>query len=143
MLESSNDVCEQPSSFYCDEEQGIFDSDVHPVPKDGLTSLTPYLPKAWKERFDRKQARYMMASTCPSGSGIRTDRSCARTHALPTKDTRIPGRGSTASTKFCSRNWKRIHRRRRRAGREVVRSAATFRSPANAGCSTASSAWSE
>jgi hypothetical protein len=55
----------------------------------------------------------------------------------------FPARWYTASTTFCYRNQKRTHRRRRRAGREAVRSAATFRSPANAGCSTESSAWSE
>ena len=36
----------------------MFDCDVHPrlSQGEGQISLTPYLPKAWKERFDRKQA---------------------------------------------------------------------------------------
>ncbi len=34
----------------------IFDCDVHPVPKAGLTSLTPYVPRAGQERFARQKA---------------------------------------------------------------------------------------
>ena len=40
----------------------IFDCDVHPVPRDGLNTLAPYIPRAWKERFDRKQALHDMAA---------------------------------------------------------------------------------
>lgn len=54
----------------------IFDCDVHPVPNEGLTSLTPYLPKAWKERFDRKQAIHdglNLSIRHPNGSVVRQD----------------------------------------------------------------------
>lgn len=56
----------------------IFDCDVHPVPKAGLTSLTPYLPKAWQERFARKRAIHdglnvPIRFKHPNGSVIRED----------------------------------------------------------------------
>jgi uncharacterized protein len=56
----------------------IFDCDVHPVPRDGLNSLSPYLPKAWKERFDRKQALHdglnvPIRFKHPNGSVVRRD----------------------------------------------------------------------
>ena len=56
----------------------IFDCDVHPVPKQGLTSLAPYLPKPWKDRFDRKQAMHdglnvPMRFKHPNGTVVRQD----------------------------------------------------------------------
>ena len=56
----------------------IFDCDVHPVPKKGLTSLAPYLPKAWQERFARKQAMHdglnvPIRFRHPNGSVVRQD----------------------------------------------------------------------
>ena len=58
--------------------QLIFDCDVHPVPKAGLTSLAPYLPRAWQERFARKQAIHDGLSVPirfkhPNGSVVRQD----------------------------------------------------------------------
>jgi hypothetical protein len=35
-----------------------FDCDVHPVPRQGLTSLTAYLPKACQGRFAHKEAMH-------------------------------------------------------------------------------------
>ena len=56
----------------------IFDCDVHPVPKQGLTSLAAYLPKAWQERFARKQAMHdglnvPIRFKHPNGSVVRRD----------------------------------------------------------------------
>ena len=56
----------------------IFDCDVHPVPKQGLSSLEPYLPKAWQERFARKQAMHdglnvPIRFRHPNGSVVRQD----------------------------------------------------------------------
>jgi len=56
----------------------IFDCDVHPVPKAGLTSLEPYLPKAWIERFARKSAIHdglnvPIRFKHPNGSVVRED----------------------------------------------------------------------
>jgi uncharacterized protein len=56
----------------------IFDCDVHPVPRDGLDSLSAYLPKAWQERFSRKQALHdglnvPIRFKHPNGSVIRRD----------------------------------------------------------------------
>jgi predicted TIM-barrel fold metal-dependent hydrolase len=52
----------------------IFDCDVHPVPRDGLQTLAPYLPRAWKERFDRKQALHDGLNVKhPNGSVVRQD----------------------------------------------------------------------
>ena len=56
----------------------IFDCDVHPVPKAGLSSLSPYLPKAWQERFARKQAMHdglnvPIRFKHPNGSVVRRD----------------------------------------------------------------------
>lgn len=58
--------------------QRIFDCDVHPVPKAGLTSLTPYLPRAWQERFARKKAIHdglnvPVRFKHPNGSVVRQD----------------------------------------------------------------------
>ena len=56
----------------------IFDCDVHPVPRAGLNSLARYLPKAWKERFDRKQALHdglnvPIRFKHPNGTVVRRD----------------------------------------------------------------------
>jgi predicted TIM-barrel fold metal-dependent hydrolase len=56
----------------------IFDCDVHPVPQQGLSSLSPYLPKAWAERFNRKQAMHdglnvPIRFKHPNGSVVRQD----------------------------------------------------------------------
>jgi predicted TIM-barrel fold metal-dependent hydrolase len=56
----------------------IFDCDVHPVPRDGLNTLAPYIPRAWKERFDRKQALHdglnvPIRFKHPNGSVVRQD----------------------------------------------------------------------
>jgi uncharacterized protein len=56
----------------------VFDCDVHPVPRDGLDSLSPYLPRAWKERFARKQAMHdglnvPIRFRHPNGSVVRQD----------------------------------------------------------------------
>jgi uncharacterized protein len=56
----------------------IFDCDVHPVPKQGLTSLAAYLPKAWQERFARKEAMHdglnvPIRFKHPNGSVVRRD----------------------------------------------------------------------
>ncbi len=34
----------------------VIDCDVHPLTKSGITSVFPYMPEAWKERFVRKGA---------------------------------------------------------------------------------------
>ena len=52
--------------------------DVHPVPKAGLTSLAPYLPRAWQERFARKLAIHdglnvPIRFKHPNGSVVRQD----------------------------------------------------------------------
>ena len=64
----------------------IFDCDVHPVPRAGLNSLARYLPKAWKERFDRKQALHdglnvPIRFKHPNGTVVRRD--CAPDGGLP------------------------------------------------------------
>jgi hypothetical protein len=56
----------------------IFDCDVHPVPRQGLTSLAAYLPKAWQERFARKEAMHdglnvPIRFKHPNGSVVRRD----------------------------------------------------------------------
>ena len=61
----------------------IFDCDVHPVPRQGLTSLAAYLPKAWQERFARKEGMHDGLNVSirfkhPNGSVVRRD---ARTPA--------------------------------------------------------------
>jgi hypothetical protein len=69
----------------------IFDCDVHPVPKKGLTSLEPYLSKPWQERFARKQAMHdgltvPIRFRHPNGSVVRQDARTpdgARRHQVP------------------------------------------------------------
>ena len=34
----------------------VVDCDVHPYVKDGISSVFPYMPVAWQERFKRKRA---------------------------------------------------------------------------------------
>ena len=68
----------------------IFDCDVHPVPRAGLESLSPYLPEAWNERFTRKQAMHdglnvPIRFKHPNGSVVR-------------QDARTPGGGPAASS---------------------------------------------
>ena len=80
-----------------DAKLRIFDCDVHPVPKEGLTILTPYLPTAWKERFDRKQAIHdglnvPIRFRHPNGSVVRQD---TRT---PTADRRPRARSFSPAT---------------------------------------------
>jgi predicted TIM-barrel fold metal-dependent hydrolase len=38
------------------QTHGIIDCDVHPLLKDGIRSLYPYMPTAWRQRFMRKRA---------------------------------------------------------------------------------------
>ena len=57
---------------------GIIDCDVHPVFADGIRSLYSYMPKAWKERFIRKQAHLAVRGLTlrfahPNGAVVRTD----------------------------------------------------------------------
>ncbi len=35
---------------------GVIDCDVHPYAKNGIASVLPYMPEAWRERFIRKRA---------------------------------------------------------------------------------------
>ena len=70
----------------------IFDCDVHPVPRPGLNSLARYLPKAWKERFDRKQALHdglnvPIRFKHPNGTVVRRD--CAPDGGPPASSPRI------------------------------------------------------
>lgn len=73
-----NELTKADTKTSLDAKLRIFDCDVHPVPKEGLTSLTPYLPKAWKERFDRKRAIHdglnvPIRFRHPNGSVVRQD----------------------------------------------------------------------
>lgn len=57
---------------------GLIDCDVHPTLADGIRSLYPYLPEAWRERFVRKQAHMAprgltLRFAHPNGAVIRND----------------------------------------------------------------------
>jgi hypothetical protein len=72
----------------------IFDCDVHPVPRQGLTSLAAYLPKAWQERSARKEAMHdglnvPIRFKHPNGSVVRRD---ARTPDEADAPGRVPAR---------------------------------------------------
>lgn len=58
--------------------QGIIDCDVHPLFADGIRSLYPYMPRAWSERFIRKNAHVAVRGLTlrfahPNGTVVRTD----------------------------------------------------------------------
>jgi hypothetical protein len=77
-MNALNELTKADTKTSPDAKLRIFDCDVHPVPKEGLASLTPYLPKAWKERFDRKQAIHdglnvPIRFRHPNGSVVRQD----------------------------------------------------------------------
>ena len=57
---------------------GIVDCDVHPLFAEGLPSLYPYMPAAWRERFVRKRAGLAASSLIlrfahPNGTVVRDD----------------------------------------------------------------------
>src|SRR5262245_16540341 len=90
----------------------IFDCDVHPVPKAGLESLKPYLPKPWQERFARKRAIHdglnvPIRFRHPNGSVVR-------------QDARTPEGGPSASNpEYLVRDLR--HSRDRWGGTELLR----------------------
>jgi len=56
----------------------IIDCDVHPVLKGGLPELYPYMPEAWRQRFELKtssmhRSALTMRFEHPSGSAVRAD----------------------------------------------------------------------
>jgi len=59
----------------------IIDCDVHPVIRGGVKGLLPYVPEAWRHRFELKLGHLAAAAPLtmryehPSGSAIRTDAS--------------------------------------------------------------------
>src|SRR5215468_10031152 len=78
MVVAVKEVPKSEASDNRDRKLRAFDCDVHPVPRKGLMSLSPYLPRAWRERFDRKQAMHDGLSVPirfkhPNGSVVRQD----------------------------------------------------------------------
>jgi uncharacterized protein len=57
----------------------VIDCDVHPVLGDGLATIYPYMPRAWRERFVRKRASIEAANNVPiryrhpNGAVVRED----------------------------------------------------------------------
>ena len=61
-----------------DQRPGIIDCDVHPLFADGIRSLYPYMPDAWKQRFLRKRAHQAgggltLRFAHPNGTVVRDD----------------------------------------------------------------------
>ena len=61
-----------------DQLPGIVDCDVHPLFRDGIRSLYPYMPDAWKQRFLRKRAHLAgggltLRYAHPNGTVVRDD----------------------------------------------------------------------
>lgn len=73
-----NDLPERPIEQPSSQTAGVIDCDVHPVFADGIRSLYPYMPTAWKERFIRKQAHIATRGLTlrfaqPNGAVVRLD----------------------------------------------------------------------
>ena len=81
MMVAVKEIAKSEARSNRDGKLRIFDCDVHPVPRQGLSSLTLYLPRAWRQRFDRKQAMHdglnvPIRFKHPNGSVVRQD-ACA------------------------------------------------------------------
>src|SRR5262245_33451057 len=81
MMVAVKEIAKSEARSNRDGKLRIFDCDVHPVPRQGLSNLTPYLPRAWRQRFDRKQAMHdglnvPIRFKHPNGSVVRQD-ACA------------------------------------------------------------------
>jgi predicted TIM-barrel fold metal-dependent hydrolase len=68
-------MAEQPVT---NQLPGIVDCDVHPLFGDGIRSLYPYMPDAWKQRFLRKRAHLAGSGLTlrfahPNGTVVRDD----------------------------------------------------------------------